>query len=250
MVNDGWHECLAPGGRGEAARRDPVQGRGRAVRLRASGGEVAWRWNRSSPRFVREPQQLHARLLPAAARGLRGAAQGARHDARRRSIDAVKASGLRGRGGAGFPDRHEVAVRRQEVAEAEVHLLQRRRERAGHVQGPPADGAQPAPAHRGVRDRLLRHRVVGGLHLHPRRVPPRPAPPRGRDRRGVQGRVSRARTSSAPASTATSTCIAAPAPTRPARRPRSSSRSRASARSRASSRRFRPSRASTAARPR
>jgi NADH:ubiquinone oxidoreductase subunit F (NADH-binding) len=39
-------------------------------------------------------------------------------------IEAVKASGLRGRGGAGFPDRHEVAVRRQEIAEAQVHLLQ------------------------------------------------------------------------------------------------------------------------------
>ena len=126
----------------------------------------------------------------------------------------------------------------KKVNEAALHLLQRRRERAGHVQGPPADGAQPAPAHRGVRDRLLRHRLEGGLHLHPRRVPPRPAHPRGGDRRGLQGRLPRARTSSAPASTATSTCIAAPAPTRPARRPRSSNRSKASARSRASSRRF------------
>ena len=35
-----------------------------------------------------------------------------------------------------LPDRPEVAVRPQGHAEAEVHLLQRRRERAGHVQGP------------------------------------------------------------------------------------------------------------------
>ena len=48
------------------------------------------------------------------------------------------------------------------------------------------------------------------------------------------------------ASTATSTCTAAPARTRPARRRRCSSRSRASARSRASSRRSRRSSASTA----
>ena len=133
-------------------------------------------------------RQLHARLLPAAARGLPGPAQGARHDAGpgdrcREGLGAARPGRRR------FPDGHEVAVRGQEVPEAEVHLLQRRRERAGHLQGPPADGAQPAPADRRVRDRLLRHRVVGGLHLHPRRVPPRAAPPRGRHRRGVQGRL-------------------------------------------------------------
>ena len=51
------------------------------------------------------------------------------------------------------------------------------------------------------------------------------------------------------ASTATSTCTAAPAPTRPAKRPRCSNRSRASARSRATSRRSRRSSASTTVRP-
>ena len=95
-----------------------------------------------------------------------------------------------------LPDRHEVAVRRQEVAEPEVHRLQRRRERAGHVQGSPADGAQPAPADRRVRDRLLRHRREGRLHLHPRRVLPRAARARARDRRGVRARGSSAGTSS------------------------------------------------------
>ena len=90
-----------------------------------------------------------------------------------------------------LPDRAEVAVRPQGHAEAEVHRLQRRRERAGHVQGSRADGAQPAPADRGVRDRLLRHRREGRLHLHPRRVLPRAAGARGRDRRGLPGRLSR-----------------------------------------------------------
>ena len=157
-------------------------------------------------------------------------------------IDAVKASGLRGRGGAGFPDRPQVAVRRQEIAEPEVHRLQRRRERAGHVQRSPADGAQPAPADRGVPDRLLRDRLEGRLHLHPRRVLPhaaassRTAIEEARSARDIS-----ARTSSAAASTARSTCTAAPAPTRPARRRRCSSRSKASARSRASSRRSRRS---------
>ncbi len=36
-------------------------------------------------------------------------------------INEVKASGLRGRGGAGFPDRHEVELRAAPVAQAEVH---------------------------------------------------------------------------------------------------------------------------------
>ena len=36
---------------------------------------------------------------------------------------------------------------------------QRRRERAGHVQGPAADGARPAPADRGLPHRLLRRRL-------------------------------------------------------------------------------------------
>ena len=136
-------------------------------------------------------------------------------------------------------DRHEVAVRRQEVAEAALHRLQRRRERAGHVQGSPADGAQSAPADRGLRDRLLRDRREGRLHLHPRRVLPRAA--RARDARSTRPTRagSSARTSSAPASTARSTSIAAPAPTRRAKRRRCSNRSKASARSRATSRRFR-----------
>src|SRR5712692_4257364 len=58
-------------------------------------------------------------------------------------IDIVKKSGL--------PDRHEVAVRGQEVAQPEVHRLQRRRERAGDLQGPPPDGTHPASSDRRMR---------------------------------------------------------------------------------------------------
>ena len=91
----------------------------------------------------------------------------------------------------GFPDRPQVAVRRQEIAEAEIHRLQRRRERAGHLQGSPLDGAQSSPAGRGLPDRLLRDRLEGRLHLHPRGVlSPLPDDAEG-DRRCAQGGVPR-----------------------------------------------------------
>ena len=50
-------------------------------------------------------------------------------------IEEVKISNLRGRGGAGFPDGHEVEFRAAHLAQTEVHRGQRRRERARHLQG-------------------------------------------------------------------------------------------------------------------
>ena len=163
-------------------------------------------------KHVREPNSLHARFLPPARR-IRGAEDGAREEAGRdhRAREGVGPARPRRRR---VSHRHEVAVRRQEDRAA-LHRLQRRRERAGHLQGSPADGAQPAPAHRRVRDRLLRDRREGRLHLHPRRVLPRAGEPRARDRRGLREGVPRQEHPRAPGSTATSTCIAAPAPTKP-----------------------------------
>ncbi len=90
-----------------------------------------------------------------------------------------------------LPDRAQVAVRRQEIAEAEIHRLQRRRKRAGHLQGSPADGAQSSPAGGGLPDRLLRDRFEGRLHLHPRGVlSPLPDDAEG-DRRRPQGGIPR-----------------------------------------------------------
>ena len=71
--------------------------------------------------------------------------------------------------------------------DGQVPLLQRRRVRAGRLQGPRADAAQPAPADRGDRDRRPRRRRRPRLHLHPRRVRPAGGHPRRRGRRGLRG---------------------------------------------------------------
>ncbi|VXC19864.1 hypothetical protein NOCARDAX2BIS_470018 [Nocardioides sp. AX2bis] len=73
------------------------------------------------------------------------------------------------------PDRDEVELHPPGQPQAEVPRGQRRRVRAGHLQGHPADDGQPPPAG-GGRDHLqLRHPGPPRLHLHPRRDPPRRA---------------------------------------------------------------------------
>ena len=111
--------------------------------------------------------------------------------------------------------------------------LQRRRVRAGHVQGPRADAEEPAHADRGDRDRLLRGRDQPRVHLHPRRVRAAGRHPRGGDRRSREAGLHRRATSSAPSTRCRWCCTAAPAPTSAARRPACSTRSRASAATRA-----------------
>ena len=182
------------------------------------------------------------------ARRLRGAAT--RRSAWRRTtiIDAVKDSGLRGRGGAGFPTGMKWGFIPQDNPQAEVPRGQRRRVRAGHLQGHPADDGQPAHAGRGRDHQLLRDPRQPRVHLRPRRGAARRPPPAARRRRRPTSPATSARTSTAPATTSTSSCTPAPAPTSAARRPRCSTRSRAAAASRGCARRSRPSPASTPAR--
>ena len=73
-------------------------------------------------------------------------------------IREVKDSGLRGRGGAGFLDRHEVGVLPQGAGQPEVRHLQRRRRRPRRVHGPLDPGERPAQRDRGHDHRRLRHR--------------------------------------------------------------------------------------------
>ena len=75
----------------------------------------------------------------------------------------------------------------------QVPLLQRRRVRARHLQGPRADVQEPARARRGRRDRRDGGRRDPRVHLHPRRVRRDRRPPRRRRRRGLRRRLPRRR---------------------------------------------------------
>ena len=188
--NEHWHERVRPEDVGALVDEIKAGGPGVLHRLSPEGGEAASAasgcMNDGTHSYEIRPraERPHARLLREA-RGVRRAEEVARHEAGRRH---------RARQGVGparprrrrVSDRPQVAVRPQGHAAAEVHLLQRGRERAGHVQGSRADGAQPAPALRGLPDRLLGDRREGRLHLHPRRVLPRAEDHGGGARQGVR----------------------------------------------------------------
>ena len=83
----------------------------------------------------------------------------------------VDAASLLGRGGAGFPAGRKWSMLRKNPV---TYLVVNGDEsRAGHLQGPPADRAGPAPAHRGRAHRRLRPAGHPGVHLPARRVRPR-----------------------------------------------------------------------------
>ncbi len=202
--NDHWHERLQPeqvGGLVDRMKTDGVkalsdcylceQRIGEGTTTTTPAKATALPGLRAGADEVRlHARRRRARSLPQESERLRRPEEGVdddagRGDRRRQEVGSARPRRRR------FPDRPQVAVRRQEIAEAEIHRLQRRRERAGHLQGSPVDGAQPPPAGGGVPDRLLRHRLEGRLHLHSRRVlPPLPDDAEG-DRRCAQGGVHR-----------------------------------------------------------
>ena len=164
-------------------------------------------------------------------------------------VHTLKDSGLRGMGGAGFPTGQKwELVRDTQPGGRQVRHLQRRRVRAGHLQGPPDPGHPAAP---GAGGPAARHGGGGrraGLGVHPARVRPGGARAARRAGRAARGRRRSGRTPAAAGGGSTSRCSSRPAATSSARRPRCWSAWRATAASRATSRRSPATTACTAGR--
>ena len=79
----------------------------------------------------------------------------------------VTASGLRGRGGAGFPTGIKWKTVAQTSADQQIHRLQRRRRRQRHLRRPHDHGGRSLRGDRRHDDRRHRGRRHQGLHLHP-----------------------------------------------------------------------------------
>ena len=136
-------------------------------------------------------------------------------------VEEVLASGLRGRGGAGFPTGMKWRFAQQQDNDDQVHPLQRGRGRPRRVHGPLGARGRPALAHRGHGHRRLRHRRAPGLRVRARRVPARRRAPRARARAGARVRPARQGHHGQRLTTSTSRSAWAPAPSSAARRRRS-----------------------------
>ena len=94
-------------------------------------------------------------------------------------IDAVKASGLRGRGGAGFPTGMKWQFVDKKTPKPRYICCNADESEPGTFKDHLLMERNPHLLIEGCAICLLRHRLEGRLHLHPRRVPARPAHPRG-----------------------------------------------------------------------
>ena len=126
-------------------------------------------------------------------------------------IEQIKASKLRGRGGAGYPDGQQVGVPGEGEGGSEVHHLQRGRGRSGRVHEPQRDRERSALAagrndHRRIRDGRDR-----GNHLCARGVSAGGAPAESRASSRRESTACWARTSWGADSSSTSSWWKAPA---------------------------------------
>ena len=89
-------------------------------------------------------------------------------------IDKVKASGLRGRGGAGFPTGMKWGFMPKEPKPGKPNFLVINADESepGIVQGPRDHPPRSAQTARGRADRRLRDAGARRLHLHSRRIHP------------------------------------------------------------------------------
>ena len=90
---------------------------------------------------------------------------------RQEVVDEVLASGLRGRGGGGFPTGKKWKMARDTPGDQKYLICNADEGDPGRVHGPRGLRERSAPAARRHDHRRLRHRRHQGLHLHPRRVP-------------------------------------------------------------------------------
>ena len=86
--------------------------------------------------------------------------------------DCVLASGLRGRGGGGFPTGRKWQFTLQSPGPKKYVICNGDEGDPGAIHGPLGDGGQPPRRDRGHDGRRPRHRRRRGLRLRPRRVPP------------------------------------------------------------------------------
>ncbi len=107
-------------------------------------------------------------------------------------INEMKASGLRGRGGAGFPTGLKWSFMPKQ-SDGRPHYLVVNADEVGarHLQGPRDHAARSASPGRGLPDRRLRHGRACRLHLRPRRVHPRARASAGGGRSGLCGQADR-----------------------------------------------------------
>ena len=127
-------------------------------------------------------------------RRLLGTAQGPCDGARRRHRRARRLGPARPRRRV-LPDRAQVVVRAEAGAAPEAALprRERRRVRAGDVQGPRDHAARPVPLPRGLPHRGARDPVAARVRLHPRRVRARVRDPARLARGDAQARSPRRR---------------------------------------------------------
>ena len=98
-------------------------------------------------------------------------------------IEEVKDSGLRGRGGAGFPTGMKWGFIPQDNPNPKYLVVNADESEPGTCKDIPLMMAEPAHARRGRDHQLLRDPRQPGVHLRPRRGPARRPPPAARGRR-------------------------------------------------------------------
>ena len=150
---------------------------------------------------------------------LRGIAKRQLSMSRADIVNEVKTSGLRGRGGAGFPCGVKWSFIKPDEKKPVYLDLQRGRIRTRHFQGSLHHSPGSAPVARRNSDFVFRDQRPDGLHIYKRRIPGRREDSRTRDRRSAGNRIFWAKTFSAPASIARFTFIAGPAPTFAVKKP-------------------------------